>query len=177
MKHGFQKISRARESQANHMSSVNAGKIPHLRSARPHEADLLSDLALRSKSHWGYPVEFIEACRQELTLSVEFIIASPVFVLEDGERVIGFYGLREAASELELLYLFVEPEFVNRGYGKLLWEHAVKMAAKLGFHKISIESDPHAEAFYQSMGARRIGTVNSAVQPGRTLPVLEFSLQ
>jgi GNAT superfamily N-acetyltransferase len=98
-------------------------------------------------------------------------------VLEEGARgVVGFYGLREQGGEIELLYLFVEPEVVNRGYGKRLWAHAVAFAAKLGFQKIKIESDPYAEAFYQAMGARRIGDVLSSLQAGRTLPLMEFLL-
>lgn len=159
------------------MKRASANETPQIRAARPEEADLLSELALRSKSHWGYPAEFLEACRAELTLSPDFIAASPVFVLEERERgIVGFYGLREGEGEVELLYLFVEPSAVNRGYGKLLWKHAVGVAAKLGFQKISIESDPYAEAFYLAMGARRVGATQSSLQVDRTLPLLEYSL-
>jgi GNAT superfamily N-acetyltransferase len=158
------------------MTSENVNPPLRLRRARPEEASLLSDLALRSKSLWGYPKTFLEACRAELTLSADYINASPVFVLEEEERgIVGFYGLREQGSELELLYLFVEPSATNRGYGKRLWKHAVEMAATLGFQKIKIESDPYAEAFYQAMGARRIGDISS-LQAGRTLPLMEFLL-
>jgi GNAT superfamily N-acetyltransferase len=160
------------------MTGENASPLPSLRRARPEEADLLSDLALRSKSLWGYPTDFLEACRAELTLSADYIKASPVFVLEEEERgVVGFYGLREQGSELELLYLFVEPSATNRGYGKRLWKHAVLTAAMLGFQKIKIESDPYAEAFYRAMGARRIGDIPSSLQAGRTLPLMEFPIQ
>ena len=158
------------------MADETATPALRLRPARAGEASLLSELALRSKSHWGYPPAFLEACRAELTLSADYLNASPVFVLEESERVVGFYGLREQGSELELLYLFVEPLAINRGYGKRLWAHAVEMAAKLGFQKIKIESDPYAEAFYQAMGARRTGVVHSALQAGRTLPIMEFLL-
>jgi GNAT superfamily N-acetyltransferase len=96
-------------------------------------------------------------------------------VFEEGSRVIGFYGLREQGDELELLYLFVEPAAINRGYGKQLWQHAVGFAMKRGFREISIESDPYAEAFYIAMGARRVGVVSSSVQAGRMLPLLKFS--
>jgi GNAT superfamily N-acetyltransferase len=161
------------------MTGENARPAPSLRRARPEEADLLSDLALRSKGLWGYPTDFLEACRAELTLSADYIKASPVFVLEEEERgvVVGFYGLHEQGSELELLYLFVEPSATNRGYGERLWKHAVEMAATLGFQKIKIESDPYAEAFYQAMGARRIGDIPSSLQSGRTLPLMEFHVQ
>jgi GNAT superfamily N-acetyltransferase len=155
------------------MASERASLRQSIRAARPDESGLLSDLALRSKSHWGYSPEFLEACRAELTLSADYIAASPVFVLEDEEGIVGFYGLCARGSELELLYLFVEPSMMSRGYGKRLWAHAVEMAAKLGFQKIIIET----EAFYRAMGARRIGAVESPLQEGRTLPLLEFGYQ
>jgi N-acetylglutamate synthase-like GNAT family acetyltransferase len=158
------------------MESENDHSTLRIRPARVQEAGLLGDLALRSKGHWGYPADFLEACRAELTISEAYITSSPVFILEEGEQVAGFYGLREQGSELELLYLFVEPSMMNRGHGKRLWTHAVEVAAKLGFQKIVIESDPNAEAFYQAMGARRIGSVESSLQAGRTLPLLEFSV-
>ena len=158
------------------MTVENSNLTPFIRPARPDEAGLLSDLALRSKSHWGYPADFLEACRAQLTLSVDYIAASPVFVLEEGGRIVGFYGLRKHECDVEMLYLFVEPSAINRGYGKRLWEHAVETATKLGFRKILIESDPYAEAFYRAMGARRIGEAPSSVQAGRTLPLMEFPL-
>lgn len=147
-----------------------------VRHALQMEAPLLSNLALLSKSHWGYDADFLESCRAELTLSPQYIDASPVYVLEEGERIVGFYGLREEGGELELVYLFVEPAAMNRGYGKRLWEHAVGVAAQLGFQNLSIESDPYAEAFYQAMGARRVGEVTSSIKPDRRLPLLKFHL-
>jgi GNAT superfamily N-acetyltransferase len=147
-----------------------------IRPASPDDAELLSDLALRSKAHWGYSQEFLEACRRELTLTPDYISSSPVFVLEEEERVVGFYGLRAQVAEVELLYLFVEPSKMNRGHGRELWNHAVETAARLGFRRISIESDPYAETFYQAMGARTIKFVSSSVKAERKLPVLEFPL-
>jgi N-acetylglutamate synthase-like GNAT family acetyltransferase len=106
----------------------------------------------------------------------DYIADAPVFVLEEDGRVVGFYGLREQGDELDLTYLFIEPQVTNRGYGKQLWEHMVETASRLGFQRISIESDPYAEAFYKRMGARRVGVVNSSVQIGRQLPLLKYSL-
>lgn len=156
------------------METGNPDLYLHLRAARRDEASLLSDLALRSKGHWRYESEFLEACRPALTLSADYIASSPVFVLEEDDSVVGFYGLRQHGIDVELLYFFVEPRAINRGFGKRLWAHAIETAARLGFQKVLIESDPNAEAFYQARGARRVGDVSSSVQPGRRLPLLEF---
>ena len=158
------------------MANVDARVEFHIRRAVPEEATFLSRLALSSKGHWGYTEDFLEACRAELTLSPEYILDSLVFVLEEEKRVVGFYGLRESAGEIELAYLFVEPSAMNRGYGKRLWSHAVESASRLGFKSILIESDPYAEAFYRAMGARRVGEVASSIKPDRKLPLLKFSL-
>lgn len=158
------------------MTSASHARMTRIRPAQAHEADSLSELALRSKAHWGYDADFLEACREELTISEDYIKSAPVFVLEEDGRVAGFYGLRERVDELELLYLFVEPAAIGSGYGRRLWEHAVETAARLGFRKITIESDPYAERFYLAMGARRVGEISSSLRPGRTLPLLEFPL-
>lgn len=39
-----------------------------IRDARPDEAGELTELALRSKAHWGYDEAFMASCREELTV-------------------------------------------------------------------------------------------------------------
>jgi hypothetical protein len=51
--------------------------------ASESDASLLTELALRSKSYWGYDPEFLEACRAELTIEPEYVASHPTFVLED----------------------------------------------------------------------------------------------
>ena len=158
------------------MANVDARVDFQIRRAVSSEAGFLSSLALSSKGHWGYTEDFLEACRAELTLSPDYILNSPVFVLEEEKRIVGFYGLREREGDIELAYLFVEPKAMNRGCGKRLWSHAVETAARLGFKSLWIESDPYAEAFYRAMGARRVGEVASSIMPDRKLPLLKFSV-
>lgn len=148
-----------------------------IRAATPEEAPLLSQLALRSKGHWGYEPDFLDTCRAQLTLSAEYISTCPVFVCEKHDQIICFYGLGGQGHEAELLFLFVEPAAIGRGYGKLLWQHAVCTAEQLGFGQIIIESDPLAEAFYRAMGANRIAEVPSTLKSGRILPLLRFLLR
>jgi N-acetylglutamate synthase-like GNAT family acetyltransferase len=155
-----------------------ADQLTLIRPARIDEAGLLSDLALRSKGLWGYTADFLAACRDELTLSAEYIETSLVYILQEDDRIVGFYGLMAKRSDaVELLYLFIEPEALKRGYGRRLWEHATMVAAGLGYRKIIIQSDPHAEPFYQLMGARRVGVIDSLVQANRSLPLMEFQIR
>ena len=149
-----------------------------IRPAVPDEAHHLTDIALRSKSHWKYANTVIEASRTTLTISTEDITSRPFFVLEVENGIAGFYGLSNLADgAVDLEYLYIDPNFIGIGYGKLLWQHAIDQAKLLGFEEMFIDSEPGAEEFYRAMGAVRIGQSTSPVQPGQLLPLLQFSLR
>ena len=156
------------------MSKTQKWKI---RKALPSEAEHLSGLAFRSKSHWGYSDQFMQACLEELTLEDCYIESNPTFVIEDAINTIGFYSLEHiSAPEVELVYLFVEPDFIGKGYGRKLMEHAKRKARHLGYSKMIIQGDPNAERFYRSAGGLLISTRKSASMPDRELPVFCIDL-
>src|SRR6185503_18441731 len=41
------------------------------RAARADECEWLSELAFRSKAVWGYPPDFMQRCRSELTINAD----------------------------------------------------------------------------------------------------------
>lgn len=148
-----------------------------IRPAIASESAQLSALALRSKAHWGYSIEFIEACRQELTYDSEYLLRNPVFVAEIDTGVVGFYALeRVSETESELTAMFVEPEHIGRGIGRALISHAKETARGLGFGAIVIQGDPNATVFYQAAGGTRFGTRPSGSIPGRDLPLFRILL-
>lgn len=149
------------------------------RQAGPGDAKKLSSLAFRSKASWGYDIEFMKRCRDELTYSGEDIDA-PRFrfhVCELDDELVGFYTLEILSKiEAELEGLFVKPELIGRGIGKLLIDHLQLEAELLGIQTITIQGDPNAEAFYESIGARSAGYRESASIPGRFLPVFKLEI-
>jgi GNAT superfamily N-acetyltransferase len=148
-----------------------------IRPALPDEAPLLTELALRSKAYWDYNPDFLAACRADLTITPEIISENTINVLDDNGQIVGFYGLfarEEDAVELE--YLFISPDVIGAGYGRQLWLHAIATAHTQGFETMFINSDPHTEAFYEMMGAKRIGQSESAIWPGRMLPLMTYEL-
>ncbi|EJL45635.1 acetyltransferase, N-acetylglutamate synthase [Brevibacillus sp. CF112] len=130
-----------------------------IRRAHVDQAGALSDLCFRSKAYWGYSDAFMEACREDLTVTPDYIETGLVIVLEDENRLLGFMGLEqlEESGRWLLKDLFVEPDAIGKGYGKTLWEHMRKLAKELRIGSLLIHSDPHAEAFYLARGAKRIG--------------------
>ncbi|GGL00795.1 GNAT family N-acetyltransferase [Mangrovihabitans endophyticus] len=143
-----------------------------LRPANAAEADTLSQLALRSKSHWGYDKHFLDACRADLTLSPDEIVARRAVVAEIAGQVVGFYTLDGEPPEGEIGNLWVEPTRMRHGIGRLLWHRAVTAGREIGFRSLLIDADPHAEGFYLAMGAVRVGDSPSSAMPGRLLPRL-----
>lgn len=150
-----------------------------IRRAAPTEACLLSDIALRSKAWWGYPPEFMEACRDELKYTAGQL-ADPeccFAIAEVGGTVAGFYQLEGLSrSEPELAALFVEPEKTGRGIGRLLLGHARREARERGATALVIQSDPYALGFYVAGGAVVTGQRESGSIAGRFLPLLRLHL-
>jgi len=145
-----------------------------LRPARPDEADLVSDLAVRSKGHWGYDARFLAVSRVQLAVLADDVVAHRVTVAEVDGVVVGFYAIEGKPPVAELSRMFIEPGHIGGGIGRRLWEHAVATAAAAGITSFTIDSDPSAEGFYLAMGAIRSGSTPSAVVRGRVLPQLTF---
>ena len=144
-----------------------------IRPAKSDEAPQVSELAFRSKAMWGYSDTFMEACREELTVTVD----DDVHVLEVDGEVVGFYGLEPLTDgRVDLAHLFVDPPQIRRGYGHMLLLHAIDRARALGYHTLVIESDPHATAFYAAAGATLVGSSPSQSIPNRVLPTFEVAL-
>ena len=149
-----------------------------IRQALPNEVKHLSELAFRSKSYWGYSDRFMQACLGELTLNQHYIESNPTFVIEVERSTIGFYSLEHvSASEAELGYLFVEPTFIGKGYGRKLMAHAKQEAQHLGYSRMIIQGDPNAEQFYRAAGGSVVGTRKSTSIPDRELPVFRIDLR
>jgi ribosomal protein S18 acetylase RimI-like enzyme len=144
------------------------------RAARGDEADLLTEVALRSKGHWGYDREFLDACRAELTFRPEDVVTRRIVVAHSSSGIVGFYSVDGAPPSGELGNLWLIPERIGTGLGRRLWQHAVASARETGYTSLLIEADPNAVGFYEAMGADRVGEAPSGSVPGRTLPLLVF---
>lgn len=149
-----------------------------IRRATPHEADRLTALAHAAKRHWGYPEKWIEYWREDLTISPDFVAHNEVFVAVIDGEIVGCCALAVTGSLAELEHMWIEPQQMGQGIGRALFEYATQRAAELGFSALELSADPNAEAFYERMGAERIGEVRSEIegQP-RILPRMMVKLE
>jgi predicted N-acetyltransferase YhbS len=147
-----------------------------IRDARPDEAAGLTELALRSKGHWGYDEGALAVFSRELTLTPADLAEGNARVAEDEGAVVGFSTLSPQSRHLiELQHLFVEPGELRRGIGSALFLDACAAARGLGFSTLVIQSDPNAAAFYKRLGATHLRDIASSI-PGRTIPFMTYSL-
>ena len=135
----------------------------------------LSDLCFRSKAVWGYDVEFMDACRAELSFEPRDLELTPIAVAEHYGKPIGVAQVKVVDDEADLLKLFVEPSALRSGTGKALLVWATDVAKKLGATRLIIEADPDAAPFYRRMGAYDVGQAPSGSVPGRMLPKLAMN--
>jgi len=91
--------------------------------ARQQDAAVLSDIAFRSKAYWGYDETFTEACRYDLMISPLDIASRSYYLVERGGQALGLYNLGQTDRGVYLENLFVAPEAIGQGLGKLLWWH------------------------------------------------------
>ncbi|MBD1373571.1 GNAT family N-acetyltransferase [Hazenella sp. IB182357] len=146
-----------------------------LRRAYTDEAVLLSDLALESKAYWNYDENFIEACKESLTITSSYIKKYQVYVCLVDEEIIGFFAfIHEEENRLDFLY--IRPNDIGKGYGKRIWKAIVQTAKTLHMESFTIPSDPNAQGYYEKMGATQIGTIPSEVFEKRSLPLLKFEV-
>ncbi|MEX0289405.1 MAG: GNAT family N-acetyltransferase [Flavobacteriaceae bacterium] len=144
------------------------------RPGRLEEAEILSNLAITSKGHWGYPKHLLDLWRKDLRIEKEFISENIVKTIWVDSKLIGFFGIT-ISEESELEHFWLLPEYIGKGYGKIAFEEVKKEFYNRDINEFNIVSDPNAESFYLSRGARRVGEVESIPQK-RMLPKLKFEL-
>lgn len=149
----------------------------HIRPVRPNEADVMTEVALAAKRHWGYPERWIEIWTPQLTFAPEYFEKNESWAAVENGETVAFYTLLEANDIASIENLWVLPEFMGRGIGRRLFLHAVEIASQRGYQLLQLEADPNAVGFYERMGMHKIGERHSEVdgQP-RVLPIMEISL-
>lgn len=147
-----------------------------IRPAQPKEAQILTDLMLRSKAHWGYDAQFMADAEVELVVRPEDFAVCGQFVLEVDRQIAGFSTLCDRGEALLLDNLFVEPEWIGQGVGKRLWEHAVDFARRGKYTAIILVADPYAVGFYEKAGAVVVGETPSGIRVGRMLSRMRYDL-
>jgi predicted N-acetyltransferase YhbS len=150
----------------------------HIRRGRADDSAALTALARRSKARWGYPVEWLDAWSEDLTLLPHCIERHETFVAEVGADIVGVAVLQRTTYGGELEHVWVHPDHEGRGIGRALVTAALEAARRAGCGSVRVLSDPFAEPFYRRLHGQRVGAVPAPMPgaPDLMLPELRFEL-
>lgn len=150
--------------------------IMTIQKAIPGDHEILTQITKKSKAYWGYSNEQIEDWSPFLTVTEEYIETNSVFNLMLDNQIIGYYSFfHESENSIKLDNLFVLPDFIGKGFGKLLMNDFLVRLQDLSVQKVVLNSEPNAESFYIKFGFVKIGQIETSIKD-RYLPIMELKI-
>ncbi|CEG58554.1 GNAT family N-acetyltransferase [Legionella fallonii] len=145
------------------------------RRAHTTDINIINTLIRESKGHWGYTETFLDEFMKQWGIKEHYIHTNEVVLLEKEKELISLFAFKINEEQLpELDLFFVHRNQIGKGIGKIMWQHVMHYAVEQNWTEFKIIADPHAEQFYQYMGAKNIGVFESF--PGRFVPAMMFQL-
>lgn len=139
--------------------------------AHPEDIPLLNEISIAAKMYWGYPAEWMENWKEELSIKEQDFYEQEIFKLQADEWIIGFCAIKENEAYYEITHLWIRPEFIAQGFGKILLNESISNVVKVK-KPVLVEADPNAEPFYARQGFITIGKRESFPK-GRFLPLMK----
>ena len=137
---------------------------------------ILTEITKKSKAFWGYSEEQMKKWESNLTISEEYILKNEVFNLIVEEQIVGYYSYKKNENNsVKLDNLFVLPEYIGKGYGKLLMNDFLEKMKHQKIDRITLDAEPNAEKFYQKLGFTKIGEFETSIK-NRFMPIMEMKL-
>ena len=90
-----------------------------------------------------------------------------VAVVDD--RIVGFATVLATGQIGELEDLFVDPDWMLHGIGRMLVLDAVETAREQGFIQVEVTANPHALGFYEKVGFVSSGMTETRFGPGHRM--------
>lgn len=145
--------------------------------AQRNDDKILTEITKKSKAFWGYSEEQIEIWSEFLTVSTTYIETNSVYKLVVDDKILGYYSfLYEDKQTIKLDNLFVLPECIGKGFGRILInDFLIKVKKITEVNKIILNSEPNAEMFYAKLGFVKVGQIETSIE-GRYLPIMELNL-
>jgi GNAT superfamily N-acetyltransferase len=144
-----------------------------IRSAVAAERRALEELQFRASIHSTRYADDLRANPDAIEIPPWQFEQDLVRVAEDGNGVAGFaVSLPPAEGACELDAIFVEPDRMRTGVGRLLIDDAVARARGWGANRIEVVANPDAVDFYERVGFAGSEIVATRFGPGRRMRLL-----
>jgi len=103
-----------------------------VRPARPPEGERLREIAITSKSTWGYDLDRVRRWAALGDFSDEGLRKKEFYVADAEGEAVGWAPLTPKGEVCWLDDLWIDPAWMGRGLGTLLFQHAVARARQVG---------------------------------------------
>ena len=112
-----------------------------------------------------------------LTISIDYIEKNSVYKLIIDNSIIGYYSyFKTEKDSIKLDNLFILPKHIGLGYGKKLMQDFInRIQTENSIKKITLDSEPNAEIFYQKIGFVKVGEFETSIK-NRFMPIMEMKL-
>lgn len=138
------------------------------------DSEILTEITKKSKAYWGYSDEQMGNWSELLTITKNYIETNNVYKLLDNDLTIAYYSyIYLNKKEVKLDNLFVLPNYIGTGLGKLLMNHFLDRIKNTEIEKIILDSEPNAEKFYEYFGFKKVGQIETSIK-NRYLPIMEL---
>ena len=142
-----------------------------IQKADPSQYEALTQIARISKKHWGYPDEWIDLWKEDLTITHDYIENHEVYIITENSSIVGFCSISRDPENPEVLHCWILPDCMGKGFGQKLLTHALQDNLKPATKTFTVISDTNDLGFYQKFGFKTIEFVDSS--PGnRKLPLM-----
>ena len=146
-----------------------------VRRARIEEGERLREIARSSKGYWGYDAELVNRWADGLDFSESALDKKEFYAIEVAGRVAGWAALIPKGAVCWLDDLWIEPTWIGKGMGTVLFRAVVKRARELQASRLEWEAERHSIGFYEKMGGRYLRDSEPGVW-GRISPVMGLDL-
>jgi GNAT superfamily N-acetyltransferase len=145
---------------------------------RPVDADdceRLREIAIAAKSHWGYDLERVKEWAAMGDFSPAGLGQKHVYVAAVDGTPVGWASAIDQADAWWLDDLWVMPDWMGKGVGRRLFNHAAEQGRAAGARRMEWEAEPNALGFYERMGGSYLRDSRPGVW-GRVNPVMGLNL-
>jgi GNAT superfamily N-acetyltransferase len=124
-----------------------------VRPAAAADYEPLRELTFESKAHWGYDRDLVRSWADGLSFDGD----CERWVAELDGAIVAWAALAPPADGVAVLdHLWVDPAWMGRGLGSLLFRLAADRARELGAQRLEWSAEPNAVGFYEKLGGRKL---------------------
>lgn len=141
------------------------------------DSEILTAITKKSKAYWGFSEDILKEWEHLLTITKDYIEKNEVYKLVQNGQIIGYYSYFSTdENTIKLDNIFILPDFIGKGFGKILMNDFLKNIKQLGINKVTLDAEPNAEKFYKTFGFETIGQLESSIKD-RYLPIMKLQIE